>query len=34
MFDMRDRIRVPPFVPVLLAVGVGAIAVVGSLALA
>jgi len=34
MFDLRDRVRMPPLVPVLLAVGVGAVAVVGSLALA
>ena len=33
MFDLRDLVRVPPFVPVLLAVGVGAIAVVGSVVL-
>ena len=34
MFDLRDRIRMPPLVPVALAIGVGAAAVVGSIAVA
>ena len=34
MFDLRDRVRMPPLVPVLLAVGVGAAAVLGSIAVA
>ena len=34
MFDLRDAIRMPPLVPVLLAVGVGAAAVLGSIAVA
>ena len=34
MFDLRDRVRMPPLVPVLLAAGVGAAAVLGSIAVA
>ena len=34
MFDLRDTIRMPPLVPVMLAVGVGAAAVLGSIAVA
>jgi membrane associated rhomboid family serine protease len=32
MFELRDRIRMPPLVPVLLAAGLGAAAVLGSIA--
>jgi membrane associated rhomboid family serine protease len=31
MFDLRDRIRMPPLVPVLLASGIGAAAILGSI---
>jgi membrane associated rhomboid family serine protease len=34
MFDLRDRIRMPQPVPVLLAVGVGLVSILGSLVLA
>jgi membrane associated rhomboid family serine protease len=32
MFDLRDRVRMPPVAPLLLASGIGAAAVIGSIA--
>src|SRR5215212_4871963 len=34
MFDLRDRVRMPPLVPVALAAGIGVVSVLGSIAVA
>jgi len=34
MFDLRDRVRMPPLMPVALAAGIGVVSVLGSIAVA